>query len=329
MRVLITGGCGFLGLRLARALSARGSLPDPGGRETEIDEIVLCDLSEPTSLPRDRRLTVRKLDVTDAEAVDEMVTGDTGVVFHLAAVVSAAAEADFDLGMRVNVYGTLNVLEACRKRANAPHVIFTSSVAAYGGDMPPVVEDMTALTPQSSYGTQKVLGELLLNDYSRKGYIDGRGLRLPTITVRPGKPNRAASSFASSIIREPLQGEETECPVPPETPVWIMSPRRAVEALVRAAELPASAWDPYRTVALAGLTLSVADMVEGLRRVAGDTVVDRIRWRRDPDIEKIICSWPTRFASKRARSLGFKADRDIDEIVQAFIDDELGGRFVA
>jgi nucleoside-diphosphate-sugar epimerase len=174
-----------------------------------------------------------------------------------------------------------------------------------------------------------VLGELLLNDYSRKGYIDGRGLRLPTIAVRPGKPNRAASSFASSIIREPLQGEEAECPVPPETMVWIMSPRRAVEALVHAAELPDTAWGRYRTVALAGLTLSVADMVEGLRRVAGDTVVGRIRWRRDPDIEKIICSWPARFASKRAESLGFKDDRDIDEIIRAFIDEELGGRFVA
>jgi nucleoside-diphosphate-sugar epimerase len=219
-------------------------------------------------------------------------------------------------------------LEACRKLVHAPRVIFTSSVAAYGGDMPPVIEDMTALTPQSSYGTQKVLGELLLNDYSRKGYIDGRGLRLPTITVRPGKPNRAASSFASSIIREPLQGEETACPVPPETVVWIMSPRRAVQALVHAAELPAAAWGRYRTVALAGLTLSVADMVEGLRRVASDTVVERIRWQRDPDIEKIICSWPARFASERAQSLGFKADRDIDEIIQAFIDEELGGRFV-
>lgn len=328
MKVLITGGCGFIGLRLARALLEKGRLPGAGGREVEIEEIVLCDLCEPALLPRDRRLTVKTLDITDAGVVGEIVTDDIGVVFHLAAVVSAAAEADFDLGMRVNVHGTLNVLQACRKLASAPRVVFTSSVAAYGGDMPPVIEDMTALTPQSSYGTQKVLGELLLNDYSRKGYIDGRGLRLPTITVRPGKPNRAASSFASSIIREPLQGEEAECPVPPETLVWIMSPRRAVQALVHAAELPAAAWGRYRTVALAGLTLSVADMVEGLRRVAGDTVVERIRWRRDAGIEKIICSWPARFASKRAQSLGFKADHNMDEIIRAFIDDELGGRYV-
>jgi nucleoside-diphosphate-sugar epimerase len=329
MKVLITGGCGFLGLRLAQALLGKGHLPGTGGSEVEIEEIVLCDLSEPVSLPKDRRLTVETLDITDAQAVRDTITDNTGVVFHLAAVVSAGAEADFDLGMRVNVHGTLNVLEACRKQPNAPRVIFTSSVATYGGDMPHVIEDMTALTPQSSYGTQKVLGELLLNDYSRKGYIDGRGLRLPTIVVRPGKPNRAASSFASSIIREPLQGKETECPVPPETLVWIMSPRRAVEALIHAAELPAAAWGRHRTVALAGLTLSVADMVEGLRRVAGDTVVKRIRWQRDPDIEKIICSWPARFASKRAQSLGFKADRNIDEIIRAFIEEELGGRFVA
>lgn len=329
MRVLITGGCGFLGLRLARALLEKGRLPGASGSEVEIEEIVLCDLYQPVSLPQDRRLTVKTLDITDAEVVRDIVTDDTGVIFHLAAVVSAGAEADFDLGMRANVHGTLNVLEACRKRANTPRVIFTSSVAVYGGDMPPVIEDTTALTPQSSYGTQKVLGELLLNDYSRKGYIDGRGLRLPTIAVRPGKPNRAASSFASSIIREPLQGEETECPVPPETLVWIMSPGRAVEALVHAAELPAADWGRYRTMAVVGLTLSVAEMVEGLRRGAGDTVVKRIRWRRDPDIEKIICSWPARFASKRAQSLGFKADRNIDEIIQAFIDEELGGCFVA
>lgn len=328
MRVLITGGCGFLGLRLARALLEKNRLPGASGSEVEIEEIVLCDLYQPVSLPQDRRLTVKTLDITDAEVVRDIVTDDTGVIFHLAAVVSAGAEADFDLGMRVNVHGTLNVLEACRKRANTPRVIFTSSVAAYGGDMPPVIEDRTALTPQSSYGTQKVLGELLLNDYSRKGYIDGRGLRLPTIAVRPGKPNRAASSFASSIIREPLRGEEIECPVLPETLVWVMSPRRAVEALVHAAELPAAAWGRYRIVALVGLTLSVAEMVEGLRRVAGDTVVERIRWRRDSDIEKIIRSWPARFASKRAQSLGFKADRNIDEIIQAFIDEELDGSFV-
>jgi D-erythronate 2-dehydrogenase len=328
MKVLITGGCGFLGLRLARALSEKDRFPGPDGAAAEIDEIVLCDLSTPPALPRDRRLAVKRLDITDANAVREIVTEDTGVVFHLAAVVSSAAEADFDLGVRVNVHGTLNLLEACRKLMNAPRVVFASSVAAYGGDMPVVIEDMTAVTPQSSYGTQKVVGELLLNDYSRKGYIDGRGLRLPTIAVRPGKPNRAASSFASSIIREPLQGEETSCPVPPETLVWIMSPRRAVEALVYAAELPAAAWGRYRTVALPGLTLSVADMVEGLRRAAGDTVVERIRWRRDPEVEKIMCSWPARFASKRAQGLGFKADRDIDEIIRAFIDEELNGRFV-
>jgi nucleoside-diphosphate-sugar epimerase len=279
-------------------------------------------------LPRDRRLTVKTLDITDAKAVREIVTEDTGVVFHLAAVVSAAAEADFDLGMQVNVHGTFNLLEACRGLRSAPRVVFASSVAAYGGDMPAVVEDMTALTPQSSYGTQKVLAELLVNDYSRKGYIDGRALRLPTIVVRPGKPNRAASSFASSIIREPLQGEETDCPVPPDTLLWILSPRRAIEALVLAAELPAAAWGRHRALALPGLTLSIAEMVEGLRRVAGDTVVARIRWRRDPDVEKIVCSWPARFAPKRAQSLGFEPDRDIDEIIRAFIDEELGGRFV-
>lgn len=325
MKLLITGGCGFLGLRLAQSLLRKGVLVAEN-RTAEIRELVLCD-STSTQLPEDPRVRFERIDVTDGDAVRTALR-DTDVVFHLAAVLSGGAEADFDLGMNINVQGTLNVLEGCRALAS-PRLIFASSVAVYGGDMPAVIEDGTALTPQSSYGTQKALAELLINDYSRKGFIDGRALRLPTIVVRPGKPNRAASSFASSIIREPLQGQQTECPVPAETPMWILSPRRAIEALMLAAELPANVWGHYRALALPGLSLTVSEMTEGLRRVTGDTVVERIRWRRDPNIEKIVCSWPARFAPRHAERLGFKADKSIDDIIQAFIDDELGGRYVA
>jgi nucleoside-diphosphate-sugar epimerase len=324
MKVVITGGCGFLGLRLAQALLNKGVLAGAGDRTMRIRELVLGDLL-PAPLPQDSRLRFERLDIADADAVHAALRG-TDVIFHLAAVVSAGAEADFDLGMNINVHGTLNILEACR--AFAPRLVFASSVAVYGGDMPAVIEDATALTPQSSYGTQKALSELLVNDYSRKGFIDGRALRLPTIVVRPGKPNRAASAFASSILREPLQGAEADCPVPPETRMWVLSPRRAIEALMLAAELPADAWGSYRALALPGLSLTISEMVEGLRRVAGDNVVQRIRWRRDPNIEKIVCSWPARFAPRHAERLGFKSDKSIDDIIQAFIDDELGGRYV-
>lgn len=329
MNVLITGGCGFLGLRLAHTLLRRGRLNGPGGRESIIDRIVLSDLSIPkTALPDDTRLKAEVADIVDANATQRLVAHDTDVVFHLAAVVSAAAEADFDLGMRVNLNGTVNVLEACRRLKRPARVVFASSVAVYGGDMPEVIQDSTALTPQNSYGTEKAIAELLVNDYSRKGHVDGRALRLPTIVVRPGKPNRAASSFASGIIREPLQGEDADCPVRPETGMWLMSPRRAVESLIRAAELRADALGGNRSIALPGLSLSVGEMVDGLRRVAGDTVARRIHWKRDPDIEKIVCGWPSRFSPHRASTLGFNADRNIDEIIQAFIDDELGGRYV-
>ncbi|MFQ5936440.1 MAG: D-erythronate dehydrogenase [Acidiferrobacterales bacterium] len=329
MKVLITGGCGFIGLRLTRALLKKGSLIAPGGRETGVREIVVCDVSAPPApLPEDTQLRMVRTDVTDARAVRSLVTEDTTIVFHLAAAVSAEAEADFDLGMHINLHGTLNVLDACRRLATTPRMVFASSVAVYGGAMPEIIEDSTALTPQSSYGAEKALAELLINDYSRKKFIDGRAVRLPTVVVRPGKPNRAASSFASSIIREPLQGEEAECPVPPETGMWILSPRRAVESLIRAAELPADLWGSNRAVALPGLSLSVAEMVEGLRRVAGKRVAERVRWRRDARIEQIVCSWPARFAPRRAEALGFKADRSMDEIIQAFIDDELDGRYV-
>jgi nucleoside-diphosphate-sugar epimerase len=227
--------------------------------------------------------------------------------------------------MRVNLEGTRNVLEACRALPRPARLVFASSVAVYGGDMPEVLDDGTILTPQTSYGAQKAMGELLVGDYTRKGFVDGRALRLPTIVVRPGKPNRAASTFASSIIREPLTGQEAACPVTRDAAMYILSPRRVVEALIRAFELPAEAFGATRMLTLPGITVSVGEMVDALESVAGERVARRVRWQPDPVIQKIVAGWPAAFDAKRARAMGFAADPDFASIVRAHIEDELGG----
>ena len=330
MKVIITGGTGFIGRRLAAKLMAKGNLVGAAGKSTEITKLIVSDITEPQPpLPKDPRLEVIVGDFGEPDMLGKLITPDTGVVFHLAAVVSGGAEQDFDLGMDINLTSSQRLLEACRQLGSCPRLVFASSVAVYGGDMPDVIEDGTALTPQTSYGAQKAIVELLINDYSRKGFIDGRALRLPTIIVRPGKPNKAASSFASSIIREPLQGQTFVCPVSPETGVWVLSPRRVVDCFIHAAELSATDWGYSRAVALPGITVSVKEMVEALRRIAGDRVVERISWKPDPVIEKIVYGWATRFNPLKSKRLGFKHDDSIDEIIKAFIDDELSGSYVA
>ncbi len=305
MRILITGGGGFLGSRLAAALRAR----HPEARITALDiafppdgvpgaECVAGDLATPSVLKK-------------------VLPADTTSVFHLAAVVSGGAEADFDLGYRVNLDGTRLLLEACRHLAAPPRVVYASSVAAFGGKLPDVLDDSTTPTPQTSYGTQKVIGEYLAADLSRKGYIDARSLRLPTIVVRPGKPNLAASSFASSIIREPLAGQQVDCPVPDTTGVWILSPARVVEAFIHAHDLPADAWPTSRVVNLPGITLTVREMLDAMGRVAGPETVARVRFKPDGRIQGIVKTWPVRFRTERAIAMGFRADADFDSIVRA------------
>jgi nucleoside-diphosphate-sugar epimerase len=314
MCIVITGGCGFLGRRVALQLLGRD----------DVDELVLFDNAPSTlPLPEDRRIKLVTGDIADREVARRLISAGTHSVFHLAAVVSGQAEADTDLGYRVNLDGTRAVLDACRALGTCPRVVFASSLAVYGGALPPAVGDDTPLTPQTSYGAQKAIGELLVNDYSRKGFIDGRAVRLPTVVVRPGRPNRAASTFASSMIREPLAGREAVCPVSPDTLMALASPRRIVAGLIRALDLAADAFGASRSLQLPGFSVAVGEMAAAVRRAGGDQAYARIRWEPDPQIQQIISGWPQVLHARRADALGFTADRGIDEVVQAFIEDDL------
>ena len=307
MKAVITGGGGFLGSRLAAALRARDAKAD----------ITLVDVAFPPGLEAKYHCIAG--DVASPDVIGRALDGDADSIFHLAAVVSGGAEADFDLGYHVNMDGTRNLLEAARRLKKPPRIVYTSSVAAFGGVMPEVLDDSTTPAPQTSYGTQKVIGEYLIADFTRKGFIDGRSLRLPTIVVRPGKPNLAASSFASGIIREPLAGVACECPVPGDTGVWILSPRRVVEAFLHAYDLPSSAWPTTRVVNLPGITLSVREMIDAMGRVAGRETVDRVKFVPDARIQGIVKTWPVRFRTDRALAMGFKADSDFESIVKDHI----------
>ena len=320
MKVLITGGGGFLGYRLAKALLARGTLADAEGKQQSISQITLGDIGFPAET--DPRLKCVQGDFSDPALLAEVMGSDTGSVFHFAAVVSGGAEADFDLGIRVNLDGTRRLLEQCRKQSRPPRVVFTSSVAAFGGELPEVLDDSTTPHPQTSYGAHKVCGEYLVTDFTRKGFIDGRTLRLPTIVVRAGKPNLAASSFASGIIREPLNGVVSACPVGAETGVWLLSPGKVVENFIHGHDLPSSAWGVNRVVNLPGITATVAQMVEALRKVAGDKVAARVEWKPDARIQAIVMTWPARFTTERALKLGFLADKDVETVIRDYIRDE-------
>jgi nucleoside-diphosphate-sugar epimerase len=321
MRIVITGGAGFLGRKLARRILELGALTDAAGAKRAVEEVLLLDVVAAPGLD-DARLRARAGDIADPAVVRDAVDERTDSVFHLAAIVSGEAEADFDLGWRVNFDATRLLLERCRALARPPKVVFTSSCAVFGGDLPAVLPDTQQLTPQSSYGAQKACGELLVWDYTRKGMVDGRSLRLPTVSVRPGKPNKAASSFASGIVREPLNGVEAICPVAPETGMWLTSPRTVVDNIVVAHEAPASAFRGTRSINLPGISTTVGGMIDSLRRVAGAEAAARIVMRHDPAIDRIVRTWPRDFDTVFARSLGMRADVDFDGIVRQYVDDE-------
>jgi D-erythronate 2-dehydrogenase len=312
MKVLITGGAGFLGQRLARRLLDEGALPGSEGRTQPIDELTLLDVV-PAPSAGDTRVRSVVGDIAERRVLEDAIDPDTCAIFHLAAIVSGQAEADFDLGMRINLDASRQLLEVCRARGHRPRVVFTSSVAVYGGALPEIVRDDTALDPRSSYGMQKAVAELLLADYTRRGFVDGRVLRLPTISVRPGRPNAAASSFAS---------ETAVLPVDPATRLWLLSPRAAIEALVHGYALDASLLGDRPIVNLPGLSVSAGQMIDALRAVAGDAAAARVVYRRDERIERIVGSWPGRWDTTRAESLGFIGDRDFVDVIRAYLADD-------
>jgi nucleoside-diphosphate-sugar epimerase len=311
MKILITGAGGFLGRRLHRALLAGApGLP-------EVSTLVAVDTA--ASSIDDPRVVWRAGTITDDAFTASIVERDVDLVYHLAAVVSGQAEAEFDLGMRVNVDATRALLDACRRLEKPPRFIFTSTLAVYGGALPAIVPDDVALMPQSSYGSEKAIAELLVQEYSRKGFVDGIACRLPTVAVRPGAPNAAASSFISGIIREPLAGIDTVCPVPLDTPLWISSPDVATGNLVHAARVRIADLEGRRTVNFPGISVTPAAMLDSLERLAGAAARARVRCELDRRIMPIVCSWPGAFDVSRTLRLGFTADRDVDAIVRQFM----------
>ena len=327
MNIVITGGGGFLGARLARELLAKGSLSLAGAAAQAIGRITLVDqVAPPADLRADARVQPLVGDLNallTAGPLTPVVRADDHVVFHLAAAVSAECEADFDLGMRSNLDATRGLLEACRALKTQPMFVFASSLAVFGGSpeqpLPTVIEDNTLPTPQGSYGIQKFIGEQLVADYGRKGFVRARNLRLMTVSVRPGKPNGAASSFFSGMIREPLAGVRAACPVPPATEVALLSPSRTMQGLLRTAEASDAEWGPRTAMNLPALTTTAGAMAEALGRVAGKAVQNLIDWTPDPAVARIVLSWPARVNSQRATRLGLSADKDFDAIVAEYL----------
>lgn len=327
MHILITGAAGMIGRKLVARLVAAGAV---NGRP--IDRFTLVDLSA-AQKPKQFAGHVATLgvDISDAAAVRAIIAGRPDVIFHLAAIVSGEAELDFEKGMRVNLDGSRALLEAIRTVGEdyRPRLVFASSIAVFGAPFPSAIADDFHTTPLTSYGTQKAIVELLLADYSRRGFVDGVGIRLPTIVVRPGKPNNAASGFFSSIIREPLAGEEAVLPVEESVTHWHASPRAAVGFLVHAAGLDAKVLGPRVNLTMPGVCCTVGEQIAALRRIAGDKVVARIRRAPDPLVARIVAGWPRRFDPSRALVLGFQAEASFDEIIGVHIEDELGGKIAS
>jgi nucleoside-diphosphate-sugar epimerase len=326
MHILITGAAGMIGRKLTERL-----IKDGGLNGNTIERLTLLDVVTPEA-PSGAALPAETVaaDLADAGTAARAIAGRPDVVFHLAGVVSGEAEIDFDKGYRVNLDGGQALFDAIRRVGDGykPKVVFSSSMAVYGAPFPPVIPDDFQLTPLTSYGTQKAMCELLLADLNRRGFLDGVGLRLPSIVVRPGKPNKAASGFFSSIIREPLAGEEAVLPVSEEVVHWHASPRSAVGFLIHAAGLTREQLGERINLMMPGVCCTVAEQIAALRRIAGDKAAARIRREPDPLIMRIVAGWPSRFEAARAKALGFCAESSFDEIIQAHIDDELGGAIV-
>ena len=322
MQILILGAAGMVGRKLTERLVKEGRL---GG--DAITRLVLHDVVEPERPQASFAVDTLTSDFSIPGEAEKLVASRPDVIFQLAAIVSGEAEADFDKGYRINLDGTRFLFDAVRTMGDGykPRLVFTSSIAVFGAPFPEAIGDEFFLTPLTSYGTQKAMGELLLADYTRRGFFDGVGIRLPTICVRPGKPNKAASGFFSSIIREPLNGQEAVLPVSMDVRHAHASPRSAVNFLMHAATIDTSKIGPRRNLTMPSVSVTVGEQIDALRRIAGERAVARIRHELDPNIIRFVEGWPRRFDASRAESLGFRAESSFDEIISIYIEDELGG----
>ncbi|TAN30857.1 MAG: SDR family oxidoreductase [Castellaniella sp.] len=326
MHILIIGAAGMIGRKLTQRLAADGRL----GHAT-VDQLTLADVIAPDTPTRfGGTVNTIAIDLAQPGAATSLVAARPDVIFHLAAIVSGEAEANFDKGYRINLDGTRFLLEAIRQQGlqtpYRPRLVFTSSIAVFGAPFPDRIDDEFFSTPLTSYGTQKAIDELLLSDYTRKGFLDGIAIRLPTICVRPGKPNKAASGFFSNILREPLSGQEAVLPVSTDVRHWFASPRAAIGFLTHAGTLDLARLGNRRCLSMPGLSATVGEEIEALRRIAGESAVRLIRHEPDQTIIDIVAGWPRNFDTRRAVALGFKADADFDQIIRIHIDDELGGK---
>src|SRR6478672_8815269 len=322
MKVLIIGGAGMIGRKLAERLAKDGAI---AGKP--VSKLTLYDVV-PATAPAGAKMSVAIAtgDLPAAGEADKLLADKPDVIFHLAAIVSGEAEQDFDKGYRINLDGTRSVLEAVRKVGHKPRLVFSSSIAVFGAPFPDTIGDEFFNTPLTSYGTQKNICELLITDYSRKGFVDGISIRLPTVCVRPGKPNKAASGFFSNIMREPLAGQEAVLPVSESVMHWHASPRAAVGFMLHAASMDLARMGWRRAISMPGLAVTVGEQIAALRKVAGDKVVARIRREPAPFVEGIVAGWPRKFDTRRALELGFKADASFEAIIRIHIEDELGGK---
>jgi nucleoside-diphosphate-sugar epimerase len=322
MHVLVIGAAGMIGRKLVEKLLHQRTL-----RGQTITKLTMQDVAAPQE-PRDKpfEIATRTGDLSVPGEAAALVADNPDVIFHLAAIVSGEAEADFEKGYRINFDGTRFLFDAIRARKYMPRVVFTSSIAVFGAPFNGPVKDDFHLTPLTSYGTQKAIGELLLADYTRRGIFDGIGIRLPTICVRPGKPNKAASGFYSGIIREPLAGQEAILPVPDTLRHGHASPRSAVGFLIHAANIDGAKVGPRRNLSMPSVSVTIAEQIEALKRVAGEKVAARIKRVPDPVIARIVTDWAEEVEAKRARELGFEAEQNFDDIIRAHIEDELGGK---
>ena len=324
MHVMIIGAAGMVGRKLTDRLVRDTSLAG-----SPVDRLTLVDVVAPDRPAQfTGELACETADLSSPGAAARLVEARPDVIFHLAAIVSGEAEADFEKGYRINLDGTRDLFEAIRLAGDdyRPRVVFASSIAVFGAPFPEKIGDEFFLTPLTSYGTQKAISELLLSDYSRRGFFDGIGIRLPTICIRPGKPNKAASGFFSGILREPLNGQEAVLPVSEDVRHWFASPRAAVDFLLHAAGLDLSRLGARRNLSMPGLSATVGEEIEALRRVAGDKAVKLIRNEPDPTVVRIVDGWARDFDTRRAEELGFRAETSFDDIIRVYVEDELGGR---